>query len=300
VSSADALPIRRIGVVLHPKRDVSRTVDALREWATGHDADLVQVSRLPDGPVIAPDGDARDCALVVAIGGDGTVLAALRQASAVQRPVLGIACGSLGALTTVEGDALIDALDAFAAGDWEPKSIPALHVTDAAGATASAINDLVVVRAGGNQVSVEAEADGVLYGRWSGDGVIASTALGSSAYALAAGGPILAPGSGGWSITPLAAHGGCVPPLVLGARATGRLVISPGFAGARVEVDGRRVELDPHTLTIERRSGFGTLVSVGDEEPLLAGLRRRRIIIDSPRILARDARLEKARIEGST
>jgi NAD+ kinase len=298
VTSADGRPISRLGVVLHPTRDISRSIDALQGWAAEHGAEIVQLARVPDGPHIAPDGDARDCALVVAIGGDGTVLAALREASAVKRPVLGIACGSLGALTTVEAGALVEALGAFAAGDWEPKAIPSLRITDAAGAHASAINDLVVVRAGGNQVSVEAEADGVLYGRWSGDGVIASTALGSSAYALAAGGPILAPGSGAWSITPLAAHGGCVPPLVLGARGTGRLVISPGFAGARVEVDGQPSRLDPRTLTIERRSGFGTLVSVGDEEPLIAGLRRRRIIMDSPRMLARDARLEKERVEG--
>jgi NAD+ kinase len=298
VTSADGRPISRVGVVLHPKRDISRPLDALRGWASARDAALVQLARLPDGPDIAPDGDARDCALVVAIGGDGTVLAALREASAVQRPVLGIACGSLGALTTVEGEALVDALEAFAAGDWEPKSIPALGVTDAEGATASAINDLVVVRDGGNQVSVEVEADGVLYGRWSGDGVIASTALGSSAYALAAGGPIIAPGSGGWSITPLASHGGCIPPLVLGARSTARLVISPGFAGARVEIDGQPARLDASTLAVERRSGFGTLVSVGDEEPLLTGLRRRRIVMDSPRMLARDARLEQARIDG--
>jgi NAD+ kinase len=298
VTSADGRPISRLGVVLHPKRDVSRTVDALQEWAAAHGVGVVQLSRVPDGPVIAPDGDAGDTELVVAIGGDGTVLAALREASAVGRPVLGIACGSLGALTTVDASALVDALDAFAVGEWEPKAIPALRVTDAGGATASAINDLVVVRAGGNQVSVEVEADGVLYGRWSGDGVIASTALGSSAYALAAGGPILAPGSGGWSITPLAAHGGCVPPLVLGARARGRLVISPGFGGARVEIDGRLADLDPRTLAIERRSGFGTLVSVGEEEPLLAGLRRRRIVMDSPRMLARDARLGQARAKG--
>jgi NAD+ kinase len=298
VTSADGRPISRVGVVLHPKRDISRSVAALQDWVAERGAELIQLSRVPDGPDVAPDGDAADTSLVVAIGGDGTVLAALREASAVKRPVLGIACGSLGALTTVEGGALVDALDAFAAGDWEAKHIPALRVTDAAGATASAINDLVVVRDGGNQVSVEVEADGVLYGRWSGDGVIASTALGSSAYALAAGGPILAPGSGGWSITPLAAHGGCIPPLVLGARSTGRLTIAPGFAGARVEIDGQRAPLDPRALSIERRSGFGTLVSVGDEEPLLAGLRRRGIVMDSPRMLARDARLAKARFDG--
>ena len=208
MTSADGRPISRVGVVVHPTRDVGRPLAALHAWVAEHGAELVQHSRVPDGPDIAPDGDPADASLIVAIGGDGTVLAALRQAAACGRPVLGVACGSLGALTTVAGAALVDALDAFAAGDWVAQSVPALRVVDAAGTTADAINDVVVVRDGGNQVSTEVEADGVLYGRFSGDGVIASTQLGSSAYTLAAGGPILAPGSDAWTITPLAAHGG--------------------------------------------------------------------------------------------
>jgi NAD+ kinase len=298
VTSADGRPISRLGVLLHPKRDISRPLAALQEWAAERGADVVQLSRVPDGPVVAPDGDAADTELVVAIGGDGTVLAALRAAAAAQRPVLGVACGSLGALTTVAGTALVDALDDFAAGDWAAHRIPALRVTDAAGTAGTAINDLVVVRDGGNQVSAEVEADGVLYGRFSGDGVIASTQLGSSAYALAAGGPILAPGSGAWLITPLAPHGGCIPPLVLGERSTARLIVAPGFAGARIEIDGQPVPLEPGVLELERHRDFGTLVRVGEEEAFLAGLRRRGIVMDSPRMLARDARLEKARVEG--
>jgi NAD+ kinase len=298
VSTVDGPPIRQIGVVVHPKRDVARTVASLRDWAADRGAELVQLARMEDGPDVAPDGDAADTALVVAIGGDGTVLAALRVASVVQRPVLGIACGSVGALTTVQGTELLDALDAFAAGEWERKPIPALRVTDADGATGFAINDLVVVRDGGNQVSVEVEADGVLYGRFAGDGVIASTQIGSSAYGLAAGGPILAPGSDAWSITPLTAHGGCVPPLVLGADSTARLVIAPGFAGARIEVDGQPARLEPEALTLSVRPDFGTLVRVGEEEAFLEGLRRRNIIMDSPRMLAREARLERARVDG--
>jgi NAD+ kinase len=298
VTSADGRPISRVGVVLHPKRDISRPVAALQDWVAEHGAELIQLSRVPDGPYVAPDGDAGDASLIVAIGGDGTVLAALRAAAASRRPVLGVACGSLGALTTVAGTALVDALDAFAAGDWEAQRVPALHVADAAGTTAAAINDVVVVRDGGNQVSTEVEADGVLYGRFSGDGVIASTQLGSSAYALAAGGPILAPGSDAWTITPLAAHGGCIPPLVLGVGSTARLVVAPGFAGARVEIDGQPTRLEPTALEIGHLGEFGTLVRVGEEEAFLTGLRRRRILMDSPRMLARDARLDRARVDG--
>jgi NAD+ kinase len=294
VTGSDGRPISRIGVVVHPKRDISRPLDALRGWSEAHGAEIVQLARVPDGPDVGPDGDAGDTQVVIAIGGDGTVLAALRAAAACGRPVIGVACGSLGALTTVAGTALTDALDAFGAGRWSAHRVPALHATDAAGTTATAINDLVIVRAGGNQVGVEIEADDVLYGRFSGDGVIASTQIGSSAYGLAAGGPVVAPGAGAWVVTPLAAHGGCIPPLVLGSASHVRLLISPGFAGARVEVDGRPATLDPATLDLELRPDFGTLVRVGDEEAFLAGLRRRRILLDSPRMMAREARLEHA------
>jgi NAD+ kinase len=298
VTSADGRPISRVGVVVHPKRDVSRPLAALHEWVAERGAELIQCSRGSDGPDIAPDGDPAGASLIVALGGDGTVLAALRQAAASRRPVLGVACGSLGALTTVAGPALVDALDAFAAGDWAAQPVPALRVVDAAGTTADAINDVVVVRDGGNQVSTVVEADGVLYGRFSGDGVIASTQLGSSAYALAAGGPILAPGSNAWTITPLAAHGGCIPPLVLGVASTARLLVAPGFAGARVEIDGQPSRLEPAALEVGHLGEFGTLVRVGEEESFLAGLRRRRILMDSPRMLARDARLDQARVDG--
>lgn len=290
MTSADGRPITRIGLVVHPKRDISRPLEALRAWARDHGVQLLQLARVPDGPDVAPDGDAADAQVVVAVGGDGTVLAALRAASASSRPVLGIACGSLGALTTVAGTALTGALDDFAAGRWAAHRVPALHARDASGDEATAINDLVVVRAGGNQVGVEVEVDGVLYGRFSGDGVIASTQIGSSAYGLAAGGPILAPSSGAWAITPLAAHGGCLPPLVLGARSRARLHVSPGFGGVRVEVDGRESELASGVLDLDLRPDFGTLVRVGEEEQFLTGLRRRRILMDSPRMMAREAR----------
>jgi NAD+ kinase len=244
---------------------------------------------------VAPDGEPADVGLVVAIGGDGTVLASLRAAALHDRPVLGVACGSVGALTTVRGDAVADTLDAFAGGRWHGDPIPAVHVRDAAGNEEFAFNDVVIVRDGGNQVSCEVAADGALYARFSGDGVIGSTQLGSSAYALAAGGPLLAPGSEAWLITPLAAHAGFIPPLVLGARSQCRLLIEPGYAGARVEVDGQPAEIEPGELEFDLRQDHGTVVRVGEDESFLTSLRRRGIVTDSPRMLAREARLAHAR-----
>jgi NAD+ kinase len=289
----------RIGLVVHPSRDVQRAVATLRGWAAEHGAELVQLEVNADDPDVAPPGEAAGAGLLVAMGGDGTVLATLRRAAPAGVPVLGVACGSLGALATVAADHLHVAMDRFVAGDWTAHRIPALAIESPAGAPATAINDLVVVRAGASQVTTQVELDGEVYGRFAGDGVIVSTPLGSSAYALAAGGPVVAPGAGSWLVTPLAPHGGCVPPVVVGADARVRLTIDPGYAGARVEVDGRPTELAPDQFDVTLRPDHATLVRVGEEESLIAGLRRRLIIIDSPRVLARDARLAAALSDGA-
>ena len=75
---------------------------------------------------VAPPGDVGACDLVIALGGDGTTLAALRAAAPLGRPVLGVACGSLGALTAVTADDIDDALDRVARGDYEERHLPAL------------------------------------------------------------------------------------------------------------------------------------------------------------------------------
>ena len=72
-------------------------------------------------------GDPAECDLIVALGGDGTTLAAVRVAAAVDRPVMGVACGSLGALTAVTAEHVDEALDRVAGGDWIPRRLPALE-----------------------------------------------------------------------------------------------------------------------------------------------------------------------------
>jgi NAD+ kinase len=278
--------VTRIAILVHPTRDVHRAIATLKEWAEERGVEVVQLG----GPAHAPAATLEGASLVVAVGGDGTVLAALRVAAGSELPVLGVACGSLGALTTVSADELREALERFAAGDWTAHRIPALDIRPETGDPAFALNDLVVVRAGGSQVIVSVAIDGVLYGRFAGDGVIVSTQLGSSAYAMAAGGPIIAPGSGGWLVTPLAAHGGSLPPVVLGSDSRLLLKVEPGYAGARVEIDGRPAEINSGPYEIGLRESVSTLVREGDEEEYFTGLRRRRILMDSPRVMAREDR----------
>lgn len=285
----------RIGLAVHPQRELDNALATVRDWAERQGAEVVQVASTERE--VAPRGEPADCDLVIALGGDGTTLAALHAAAPVGRPVLGVACGSLGALTGTTADQLDDALDRVAAGGWTPRKLPALTARREGGEPLHAINDLVLVRAGAGQVTIEVLVDGERFIRFAGDGLVAATALGSTAYTLASGGPMIAPGGSAVVLTPLSPHGGVCPPLVAGAGNEVAVSLDPGHGGARVEVDGQvkgtLERMEPVTFDLQLEPGFATLVSLGEEEPLIAGLRRRRILLDSPRVLAREERHAK-------
>lgn len=285
-AQSEAGPLRRIGLVVHPSRSVDRPLGLVREWSQEHGVELTQVPAAYSQRHVAGEGDPGEADLIVSIGGDGTTLAALRSAAIAQRPVLGIACGSLGALATVAVPDVTRALERFSQGEWQPRSFPALSVTRTDGAPLFALNDVAVVRAGGGQVRVSARVDGSLYARIAGDGAIVSTPIGSSGYTISAGGPLLAGGLEGFVFTSLPKHGGFAPPLVIPAKSVLELEVGAGFGGARLEVDGQVAADPPQSLTICWREAVATMVSFRDQETLSAGLRRRRIIVDSPRVAA--------------
>jgi len=290
----NATRFARIALVVHPRRALGGALATLREWSEQQGAELVQLRSPGQEQQVAPAGEVDGADLVVALGGDGTTLAALRAAAAVHLPVLGIACGSLGALTAVTADQIDDALHRVAAGDWTEKRLPTIVIERDGEADLRAINDLVLVRAAAGQALVEIDVDGERFIRLAGDGLVAATPLGSTAYTLAAGGPMLAPGASGMVVTPLAPHGGVCPPLVTGPDASVRITLDPGHGGARIELDGQvHSTLEPRrsvTFTLRLEKAWATLVSLGEHEPVIAGLRRRGILVDSPRVLARDER----------
>ena len=291
----DAAPPQRVAVVVHPARPIAQALTVLQDWAGRRKLDVVQIPT--EGPLehhVAPHSEAQAGDLIVALGGDGTVLSALRASAAADVPVLGAACGSLGALTEVSDDALDQALDRVYSGDWTPRRLPALAIHPAAAPDEWAINDFVAIRHGAGQLVAHVSVDGELYVRLAGDGVIVATELGSSGYTMAAGGPLLAPGTAAFVFSPVAMHGGSAPPLVVPATATVEIELRPGFAGFDIEIDGHNSEVrDLHyTLTLEEDKV--TLISFGERPARLTALRERRLIADSARILARDARGDKA------
>ena len=281
-------PLRRVGLIVHPSRNVDGAIATLEAWARRRRTELVTFTS------DSSSADVAGCEVVVALGGDGTALAALHLAGPVDRPVLGVACGSLGALTATAASRLEHALEAIAEERWSARSLTGLELRRAGDPPLAAVNDVVLVRRGAGQVIVEVTVDGERFARFAGDGLVVATPLGSSGYTLASGGPLLAPGAGGAVVTPLAPHGGCCPPLVTTPSQVVGVTLEPGHGGARLELDGRPCgALEPPApahFELVVRPGVATIVELEGGEPYLAGLRRRRIVIDSPRILARDER----------
>jgi NAD+ kinase len=283
--------LRRVALVVHPTRRIDQALATLTGWAADHGVDVIQLAvdgaRLREvaAPGVIQAGD-----LVVAVGGDGTVLASLRAAAPQGVPVLGVACGSLGALTAVAADEISEALDSVRAGAWRARSLPALAIGPEDAPDDWAANDFVVVRRGAGQLVADLVVDDELYARVAGDGLVVATALGSSAYSMAAGGPVLTAGTAAFVCTPLAMHGGNAPPLVVPAEATITVDVEPGYAGFEVEIDGRRSTPRGQSFRLTLEPGRTSLVGFGPPGRALAGLRRRRLITDSPRILARDDR----------
>ena len=286
------MALAQLGLVVHPRRDIAGPLDSIADWGSRNGVAIGQVIIPGQERRVAEPVEVEACDLLVAVGGDGTTLAALHAAAPASLAVLGVACGSVGVLTSVHAGQLVAGLDQVAAGSWTGRPLPGLEVATETGPVGVAINDFAVIRNGVGQVIVAITVDGELYARLAGDGVVVASQLGSSAYTMAAGGPMLAPGAQGMVVTPLATHGGVAPPLVVGPDTSVGLAVEPGYGGIRCELDGQERERGRPTaeMTVSLGRDYATLVELRDEEPMLTGLRRRGLVVDSPRILARDAR----------
>ena len=167
-----------VGVIAHPERDCATVFAGIRDWAAANDmrivtpADPSPLSRLgeqvPDDVFAASD-------LLIAVGGDGTILLALAVAAPARLPVLGVNVGRLGFLAEVEPAMLPNALEAITAGDFsieERFGLAGRIVVDGTSlVTVRASNDLVLGRISGRgQAEFAVSVDGELFARYVGDG----------------------------------------------------------------------------------------------------------------------------------
>ncbi|MFL5861789.1 MAG: NAD(+)/NADH kinase [Solirubrobacteraceae bacterium] len=238
-------PVRSLGLVLRPERDLDHALEQIRAWASAHQVALVGLEgdpRLPDGVARRTEASlAHDCDVVMALGGDGTVLGGLRAAAPHGVPVLGVNLGRLGYLTEVDAVHLHVALAALQRGEYTAEARGALALAALEGIPAQiAYNDVVLTRVPGRgQAALALRIDGELLARYASDGVIAATPQGSTAYAFAAGGPLVSPRAQGMIVVPDAPHGLFNRAVVLANGERLGIEILPGSAPVSIERDGR-------------------------------------------------------------
>lgn len=158
-----------------------------------------------------PSDLVRDCDLLVVLGGDGTILQVLHELCDEFKPILGINIGTLGFLTCASAAAWPDALDAIANGTYQLSERTLLDVDVMRdGQRLSrhiALNDAVISRGELSRlIKLDVRVDGATLSEYNADGLIIATPTGSTAYSLSAGGPVLAPDSGVFVVTPICPH----------------------------------------------------------------------------------------------
>ena len=178
--------------------------------------------------------------VVVALGGDGTFLRAVR--AFPEAPVLGLNLGGLGYLASVSRESCRDALVALSDGRF---TISERRLLEANGRFC-ALNDIVVTRElTGHAAQLDLSADGKAVTRYMADGLIFATPTGSTAYSLAAGGPVLMPDSRSIVITPMNPHALGIRPLVVSDEIRLSATVCPRTDGNHVRVgvyaDGENV-----------------------------------------------------------
>jgi NAD+ kinase len=259
-----------IGVVLHPERDCAGAVGAVLEWATGNGAEVLgvaeEIARINcDATGVGARELGRRSDLLVSLGGDGTMLRAMRLADPHRTPVLGVNLGRLGFLAEVDVPDLRDALCAIDDHRFtiEPRLAVDAGLDDR---TLTAFNDIALVRIPGDAGAVIAvRVAGQPFVSYAGDAVVVATPTGSTAYSFSAGGPILSPEVEALLVTPAAPHSAYNRGIVLSVRDALELDVLPASGRLAVEVDGQvAAHVQPgDRVAITPRPGAARVVRLG-------------------------------------
>lgn len=232
------------------KTDASEAEPLLAElvaWliSAGHQAVVTGEDRVtPQGAEIVAEARLGGLDLLVVLGGDGTLLRASRAVGDTRTPVLGVNLGQLGFLAGFAPHearaALQEALDGKLRIEDRSRLAVTMRRANGDVLERTALNDAVVHQgAMARIVHAMAYIDDALVAEYRADGLIVSTPTGSTAYNMAAGGPILIPGADGMTLTPICAHSLTNRPLVCPAESVIRIEPGPGSRDVVLTVDGQ-------------------------------------------------------------
>jgi len=250
------MAIRSIGIISKPRKEEMaallpellawlkhRGIQALIDRETASSLDAAARSAI-DVPILERSELPQRSDLILVLGGDGTLLAAARNVGSHNVPILAVNLGSLGFLTAVTVGELYDSLELVLNGKHQIDcrkmlQVQVIRAGNVAG-TYQALNDAVLNKAAIARIlDFEAYVDGRFLTLFKADGVIISTPTGSTAYSLAAGGPIIYPSVEAFIVTPICPHTLTNRPVVVPDRSRIEIVIKGEAESVFLTVDGQ-------------------------------------------------------------
>jgi NAD+ kinase len=236
--------VKTVGLVLHPGRNCDSAMFTILKWASERKVTVLGVEgeadRVPAQVESVPQEElAKRSDLMVSLGGDGTMLRAMRLSAGPRPPVLGVNVGKLGFLAEIDPPEMAEALGAIDEQRFtvEPRSAVCAQFQDD---RHLAFNDVDLARIPGLSSSavVELTVEGHPFVRYAADALIVATPTGSTAYAFSAGGPIISPMVEGLLVIPASPHSAYNRALFLNAAERLTLTVLPTSGELAVEADG--------------------------------------------------------------
>jgi len=237
---------KKVAIIFRPdKADALKYALETCEWLKKK---KLQVHSHPDqtikGAKKLKSTDLKSIDLYIVLGGDGTYLEAVRIIGKHKTPILGVNLGSLGFLTEVRIENLFESIELVLKNKMEARPRSLLQVKVKRGSktllTENALNDIVIERGNMSQlINLNIEHNKQLVSPLKADGVIISTPTGSTAYNLAAGGPILFPYLDAFVVTPIAPHSLTTRPIIFPSTANLSFNLKNNKHRALLTIDGK-------------------------------------------------------------
>lgn len=214
-------------VAIYSKDNSTRTKDGVQKLVDELNKHKIDIEHLPgngDGSnlKVVPD-------LVLSVGGDGTFLETVLKVKDLGIPVAGVNTGRMGFLANIPGEEIGKSVEQLIRNDYEIVERSMLEIVRPSqlfdNQTGMALNEMTIQKANLSMITIHVYVDNTFLNTYWADGLIISTATGSTAYNLSVGGPILSPGDESIIISPIAPHNLTIRPILLSGSSSLRMVM---------------------------------------------------------------------------
>jgi len=240
--------MKSIGIVANVKKDLTKgVVESILSWAARNKVQVFLSQELAAlvgdrNELLPPERLWESAEIVISLGGDGTMLASARAVGEHQTPILGINLGGVGFLTEINSQDIESALSRLKSGDYfiEKRMVLETEIEGGKKLNQYALNDVVIDKGEVARLFLlHLYAQDEFICSYSADGLIISTSTGSTAYSLAAGGPIINPWMNAIIVTPICPHTLASRPILFAENETLKVVVELNAREAMLTIDGQ-------------------------------------------------------------